>query len=792
MRSFEHVNAVSVEQAVSILRKHGSQARVIAGGTDLLGEMKDAILPPDDYPRVVVNIKTIPGLEGVTATDEGLVIGALTRLEDLARHEVVRRDYPALAEAARLTASPHIREMGTVGGNICQSNRCWYYWVKDNLFECLRKGGRACYAITGDARYHSIFGAVRVESTACSRACPNGVNIPSYLEKIRQGDLLDAVQTLLEDNPLPAITGRVCPHWCESECARGEFDEALAVREIERFVGDYALEQADQFYKPPAAESGKGVAIVGAGPAGLTAACYLRRAGHAVVVFDRNSEAGGLLAYGIPPYRLPRDVVRRQVDALASMGIEMVLGKEIDQSALAELSSSYDAVLVAAGASQESDLGVPGEECLVSGGQFLRDVCSGSVELTGKVVGVIGGGNTAIDVARSLLRVGAQPVVFYRRTKAEMPALEEEVERAEEEGVRFEYLTQPVAARQVDGGVELTCCRMQLGELDETGRPRPVPIAGSEFAVRLDMVVKASGERPDYSFLPSEFVKDKSLVEHATEGGYLGGRLFVAGDYVSGPGTVAQAMRSGREAAMAIRQFLGGAGDELYGAQEAPECALGERFDESCLAPAARVAVPELSPSERLASLTTEERATLEQGAVRQEANRCFNCGCVAVNSSDLAPALIALGAKIRTSERVLEAEEFFAAGVNTSTVLRSGELVLAVEVPRPRPGTTSCFLKFALRKSIDFPIVNCAAALSVADGKVVDARICLNSVFGVPLRLPQAERSLVGRAVDEEAAAQAADTAVEGAFSLPGNKYKVQIARTLVKRAILACAGRL
>ena len=188
MKKFKHITARSIEEATSALEEHGCKARIIAGGTDLLGEMKDCILPDADYPEVLVNIKRIAGLDYVR---DGRRHGLHDRRAHPARRpghdELVRAKYPALAEAAHRTASPHIREMGTVAGNICQNNRCWYYWVQDNLFDCLRKGGKACYALTGDARYHSIFGAARVAQTACSQACPNSIDIPTYLGKIRRG-----------------------------------------------------------------------------------------------------------------------------------------------------------------------------------------------------------------------------------------------------------------------------------------------------------------------------------------------------------------------------------------------------------------------------------------------------------------------------------------------------------------------------------------------------------------------------------------------------------------------------
>ena len=275
MKPFRHVSPESIEEATSILSEAAGKARIIAGGTDLLGEMKDGILPEAGYPEILVNIKNIPRLDYIREENGRLEVGALTRLEDVATDETVRRDYSALAEAARKTASPHIREMGTVAGNICQNNRCWYYWVADNAFNCLRKGGNACYALPGDSRYHSIFGAARVGSTACTRGCPNSIDIPSYLGKIRQGDLDAASRMVLSANALPAVTGRVCPHTCEDDCARGEFDEPVSIREIERFVGDHALANLDRFYGAPSRETSKRVAIVGSGPAGLSAAYYL-------------------------------------------------------------------------------------------------------------------------------------------------------------------------------------------------------------------------------------------------------------------------------------------------------------------------------------------------------------------------------------------------------------------------------------------------------------------------------------------------------------------------------------
>jgi NADPH-dependent glutamate synthase beta subunit-like oxidoreductase len=818
MKKFKHITARSIEEATSVLDEYGYKARVVAGGTDLLGEMKDCILPASCYPEVLVDIKRIAGLDYVRNGDgsgggAGLKIGALTRLEDLATDLLVRAKYPALAEAAHRTASPHIREMGTVAGNICQNNRCWYYWVQDNLFECLRKGGKACYALTGDARYHSIFGAARVAQTACSQACPNSIDIPSYLGKIREGDTTGAARILLRQNPVPAVTGRVCPHSCENNCARDEFDESVSIREVERFLGDQILEAPGDYYQAPAKTTGKRVAVIGSGPAGLSAAHYLRSAGHEVTVFEKMPEAGGLLNYGIPPYRLPRDLLRKQIGAFHAEGVRFVLGKEVDAQKFAELQKEFDAIFLGTGAWQATSSGIKGEQCLTSGTEFLRSQKLDPEQMAGKNVVIIGGGNTAIDVARSLLRLGAKPTIMYRRTRAEMPAIEDDVRKADEEGVKFEFLTQPLAAEEESGEVELTCCRMELGDLDASGRPRPVKVEGSEFAFPCDAVMTAIVEKPDYSFLPAEFVDEKGRlkideISHAvgsaaagsgaapSTGAAGGSGIYAGGDFVTGPATVAEAVNAGHEAARSINKVLMGEGAALPGEgpdgrpeAEAPVCTIGQDFSSSCMQPSGRVEVPELSLHERLRSLTAEETGTLDVASVKSEADRCFNCGCVAVSSSDLAPALIALGAHIKTSRRVIDAEDFFSAGVNTSTVLEDGEMVVEVQVPEPAAGARSTFIKFAIRKSIDFPVVNCAAALELDGGAVKSARICLNSVYGIPMRVTAAERYLAGKKIDLATAEQAADAAVEDAFPLLNNRYKIQIARTLVKRAILACA---
>ncbi len=778
MKDFTHHNARTVDEAVTLLKKQKGKAKLNAGGTDLLGLLKDMVTP--DYPESIINIKGVPGLDYIREDEEGLRIGALTKLSTIVGSSMVTEKYGILAEAAKSVATPQIRNMCTIGGNLAQDVRCWYYRYPDQLggtVMCLRKGGAVCNALIGDNRYHSIFGTAALPSYPCASHCPAGTAIPSFLGKIKEGDFAEAARIFVDFNPMPAITGRVCPTYCEPECKRGDYDEPVAIRCVERSLGDYALEQAGQVYGAPKIESGKTVAIIGSGPAGLSAAYYLRSAGHKVTVYERLPEAGGMLHYSIPAFRLPKDVVRRQVMALEGMGIIFKVGVEIGQDVGIEaLQTGFDAVLVATGAWVERSHGMKSAVPVVSGLQFLKQASEGEPPVPGKKVAVIGGGNVAMDVARTLRRLGAKPVVLYRRTRKEMPAFTDEVEKALVEGVAFRFLTLPTGAARADGRIALTCIKMKLGSLDASGRRQPLPKEGSAFTMAFDAVISAIGEDPDPAFLPAAM---KRKIGRGAAGHLLGQNVYMAGDFMNGSSTVVNAVYSGREAARAVNKSFGGTAAE----EEGPS---SRGFLTAAYEPAPRLTVAETPVAARLGSLTVEDRPGVMADEAQKEASRCFNCGCVAVNPSDIGVALVACRGQIITTKRSIEAADFFAPDATTSTVLDTDEMITEIRIPRLPEGAQQLYSKFTLRKPIDFAIVSVASVIAARDGVCTDARIALGAVAPAPFRARRVEEKLIGKRITESAAAKAAEEALAGVKPLSKNAYKVQITRVLVKRAIM------
>ena len=781
MRSFKHIDARTIDEARTLLGRYKGKAMLNAGGTDLLSTLKGEYL--SDYPEAVINIKTISGLDYIKEESGALKIGALTKLSDIAKSPLIKDSWKVLVEAGRSVATPQIRNTATIGGNLCQDVRCWYFRYPHQIggpIHCLRKGGKICNALTGDNRYHSIFGAAGVSVYPCSSNCPAHTKIPSYLSRVRNGDLMEAGRILLDFNPIPAITGRVCPTFCEPECHRSEFDESVAIKSIERSLGDAILEKMTEFFTPPESESGRSIAIIGSGPAGLAAAYYLRRAGHRIIVFEKLPEAGGMLFYSIPPYRLPKDVVRKQVQALEGMGIKFEVGVNVGKDvAFAKLMRRFQAVFFAGGAWKEKPLGITGEKVALSGLEFLNGANTGARDIPGKKVAVIGGGNVAMDVARTLLRLGAEPVVIYRRSQDEMPAFKGEVEKAKEEGIEFNFLTLPTEASKANGKITLKCVRMQLGAPDASGRPRPVPIPGSDFTASFDAVIKAIGEKPDTSLLPGEF--RQKAHKAAPSAHRVGKNLFAGGDFVTGPSTVIQAVASAREAARLIElSFKSGQSSVKKGEKD-------RDFRNPSFDSTPRTRISELPVPERIKSIDFEDQPGLSLSEIETEASRCFNCGCLAVSPSDIGIALIALDANIVTTKRTVDAQSFFAASATGSTVLDPDELITEIQIPKPSDRARQNYLKFTLRSPIDFAIVSVASILTVEKGVCTDARIVLGAVAPEPVRAKKAEEVLIGRSIDEARAAEAAKEALAGATPLNMNAYKVEITKALVRRALLS-----
>jgi NADPH-dependent glutamate synthase beta subunit-like oxidoreductase len=781
MRSFKHINAQTVDEVSTLLGKYKGKAVINAGGTDLLSILKGEYLT--DYPDALINIKTIPGLDYIKEDGGVLKIGALTKLAEIVKSPLLKNSTKALVEAVRSVATPQVRNSATIGGNLCQDVRCWYYRYPDHIggrIVCLRKGGKFCNALTGDNRYHSIFGTAGFATYPCSSNCPAHTNIPSFLSRISSGNFMEAARILLDFNPIPAITGRICPVFCEPGCYRSEFDEPVAVKCVERSLGDTILERMSEIFTPPETKSGRSIAIIGSGPAGLAAAYYLRRSGHLVTVYERLPEAGGMLLYSIPPYRLPKDVVRKQIQALKGMGIKFEVGVDVGKDVpLAKLMGRFDAVFLASGAWKERPLGIKGEKIALSGLEFLNRVNAGAREIPGRRVAVIGGGNVAVDVARTLLRLGGEPVVIYRRSQDEMPAFRDEVEKAKEEGIEFQFLTLPTEASEANGKIALKCVRMRLGAPDASGRRKPIPIKGSDFSSPFDAVIKAVGEEPDKTMLPSAF-RQKSL-KKSPSAHWLGKNLFAGGDFITGPSTVVQAVASGREAADLIERSFKKKKPSAQAEMREPT------FEGVSFETAPRVRIPEVAVSDRVKSVDIEDLLDVSLSEIKREASRCFNCGCLAVNPSDIGIALTVLDAKIVTSKRTVDAQTFFTADAIKSTLLDPDEVVTEIQIPKPRDGVRQSYLKFTLRTPIDFGIVSVASVIALEGGICTDARITLGAVAPEPVRARTAEKMIIGKPIDEHRAAQAAEQAVAGAQPLSKNAYKVEIAKTLVKRAILS-----
>lgn len=794
MKRFSYKSAKTLTEAVAILK--AGRSAVLAGGTDILNVLKQGALA--EPPETLVNVKEIPGLNDITDGAEGLKLGALVKIADIAASPVVKEKYAALAQAAATVAAPTLRNMGTLSGNICQEVQCWYFrrsHLTGTWFNCLRKGGNVCYAIAGDNRYHSVFGGLRVDGTPCSLNCPAKTDIASFMARVREGDVEGAALILLDYNPFPAITGRVCPHFCEGGCSRTDYDEAISIKYIERFVGDYILENAAGMVKSPLKENKKSVAVVGSGPAGLSTAYFLRRLGYRVTVFETTAIAGGTMALTIPNYRLPREILEKEIEFIRAAGVEIKtntsIGKEITIPDL--FGQGYQAVFVAVGAQEGLKLAIPGNdlEGTLVGLDFLRDVRMRRKVKVGKRVLVLGGGSVALDCARVALRSGAEEVhIACLESRKMMPADPDEIREGEAEGVVIHPSLTFTGVAGRGGRVSGVECLDVLGmNFDQEGRLEIETAPDSGQVIPADMVIFAIGQAPDLSVISG--TKGLKITRHNTidvepDTLYTGVEgIFAGGDVATTAGSVIEAIACGRKAAMSINRYLGGSDEQAEeGAGKSVKGLV--KVNSSSLKKTKRAKVPELPVAERIRSVDAEVVKGLGLSAVKAESNRCLNCGCVAVNSSDIAPVLIALDAKIQTTKGTVDAEDFFALAGSKTTVLDDDEIITGILVPAPKSGARQCFIKFAQRPTIDFANVTVAAVITTSGGKVKDARIVLGSVAPVPYRVTGAEAAIRGKPVSEALAEKASVAAVKDTVPLANNGYKVQIAQALVRRAIL------
>jgi NADPH-dependent glutamate synthase beta subunit-like oxidoreductase/NAD-dependent dihydropyrimidine dehydrogenase PreA subunit len=489
----------------------------------------------------------------------------------------------------------------------------------------------------------------------CQQTCPAEIDIPKYIAQINEGDYEGAVNTIRERNPLLLSCGRVCPHPCEDKCRRGIEDEPVSINQMKRFVADYEMNSGRRFPIPCAPSTDKKIAVVGGGPAGLSCAYFLRRVGHDVTILDAMPLLGGMIRYGIPEYRLPKEVLAWEIQGILDLGIEhkpnVMLGRDFDVESL--MKDGYDAVFLGIGAWKDYNLGVEGENLkgCYTGIDFLTKFAlwqqgDGAEEqpFFGQKCVVIGGGNTAIDCVRTLVRLGSEEVsIVYRRTRKEMPANMVEIEAAEHEGIQFTFLAAPTRVIGDEAGnvTGLEYLKMELGEPDASGRRRPVPIEGSETTIEIDMLITAIGQGPDVFFKDESKLLSEDLnltrwntIDSADPVALQSSipYIFTGGDAATGAALVVDAIGGGRRAARSIHMYI--TGEEIT---PPPKTLFADNIPISIfdsvegIEKSARTKMPELPVDERIKSFVEADLVITEEEA-RYESNRCLQCCLICYN----------------------------------------------------------------------------------------------------------------------------------------------------------------
>jgi heterodisulfide reductase subunit A len=459
----------------------------------------------------------------------------------------------------------------------------------------------------------------------CNAACPAGNDVEGFMSLLQERKWDAALDLLLATNPLPSVTGRICNSPCEASCNRGSFDQSVSIKMLERALADYGKENPPKLMGT--SRHKERVAIVGSGPAGLSCAYHLARKGFQVTVFERQTEIGGMLRYGIPAYRLPKDVLNNDVRRLQAWGVHFRLNQELGNNLTMKDLEDFDAVYFALGFHKSIDLGIQGENCpqVIGGLSFLEQINSGIPPRVGGRVLVIGGGNTAVDSARSALRLGARTTLVYRRRQEDMPAIKSEVEELEFEGAEILTLAAPVHFILDNGRLaEVQCVKMELRDMEADGRRRPFPIDGSEFTISADTVIVCIGERGNLRGIPQELTSKMERIDADFFGRTSMPKMFAGGDIATGEGTVAQGIGSGRRGAEAIEAYLLGDSNLVQGRKIPVVSPAGMNFDYSD--PVPRLSLSRI-PIERAISCFDEinQKATMEESI--SETKRCLHCG---------------------------------------------------------------------------------------------------------------------------------------------------------------------
>ena len=475
------------------------------------------------------------------------------------------------------------------------------------------------------------------KAAPCQGGCANCGDIRGWIATVAQRDKTGlsrseayarAWRVITEVNPFPATLGRICPHPCEDHCNRGNLDQPLAINAMERFLGDFAIRTGLPHERPDLPARAESIGVVGAGPSGLSFAYQMARRGYCVTVYDAREKAGGMLRYGVPDYRLPQAVLDAEIRKIVDLGVKLSLRTRVGHDiTLEELRSRHDRLYLGIGAQDGRALDIPGSvgPGVWTGANYLFLINGGEQPQVGKSVVVIGGGNTAVDSARCARRSGAEVTILYRRSRAEMPAVEQEVADALEEGVQLIELVAPVAVRrQVDGRVAAVVAqRMRLGERDASGRRRPVAVAGSQFEIRADTVISAIAQVPVLDGFEALDQQGGWLV--SDEEGMVADGVLAGGDAL-GPGIAGNAIVQGRRAAERLHARLTGGGD---GAQKSPDRPViaAERVRLATKPVAAAAHSPVLAPEQRVRPEMPEVAGTIDEAQFLAEVERCFSCG---------------------------------------------------------------------------------------------------------------------------------------------------------------------